>query len=126
MGPVEQAIRGQLGSNRRFLTPARRKPFLLSEINSDGIVLLLAMRHRTPVDWDCLEGTITFLRGKRWVLCAGVHSVHSVPDSFDEYMKENGPPRDVTNWVAVILESAGVAELDRRTPLMIRLAPEYR
>jgi hypothetical protein len=86
----------------------------------------LAMRHRTPVSWDCLEGTIPFLRVRRWVLCAGKHSVDSVSGSFDEYMKNTGPARDVTNWVAVVLEAAGVAELDRSRPVRIQLAAKYR
>jgi hypothetical protein len=99
---------------------------MLSEIDGKGIVLLLAMRHRTPVSWDCLEGAIPFLRVKGWVRCAGKHSTDSLPGSFDEYVKRNGPARDVTNWVAVVLEAAGLVELDRGRPVMVRLASTYR
>lgn len=126
MGPVQQAIRANLSSNTQLLTRSRPSPFLLSEITGEGIVLLLAMKHRTPISWGCLEGVMPVLRGKEWVVCGGRHSVNGEPGTLDEYLKRHGPPRDVTNWVAAVLEKAGVAELDLGPPLSIRLAPKYR
>ena len=126
MGPVEQAVRSRLATGTRLHTRSRPAPFLLSQVGAAGIVLDLAMRHRTPIAWDCLENVVPFLRGRGWVRCAGRHSTEAEPGSFDEYLKHNGPRRDVTNWVAVVLEEAGVAELDIGPPLRIRLAPAFR
>lgn len=126
MGPVEQAVRGRLRPGTRLHTPSRPAPFLLSATDNRGVILDLAMRYRTPVSWACLEGVVPFLRGRGWVRCAGRHSVDSQPGSLDEYVKRHGPARDVTNWVAVVLEQAGVAELDVGPPLMIRLAAAFR
>ncbi len=126
MGPVERAVRSRLAPGTRLHTPSQRAPFLVSQIESRGIVLDLAMKHSTPVSWDCLENTVPFLRGRGWVRCAGRHSTESEPGSLDEYLKNNGPRRDVTNWVAAVLAEAGVAELQVGPPLMIRLTPAFR
>jgi hypothetical protein len=124
VGPVEQAIRSTFAVGARLQTPSRPSPFLISAIDGRGIVLDLAMKYPTRIDWRCLEGTVTFLRGRGWVRCAGRHSLESEPCSFDEYLKRNGPARDVTNWVAVVLEKAGIAQLDVGPPLEIRLRPD--
>lgn len=126
LGPVEQAVRKTLAPGTRLQTRSRPAPFLVSQIGVRGVVLDLAMKHRTPISWHCLEGVVPLLRGRGWVRCAGRHSTDSEPGSLDEYLKHNGPRRDVTNWVAVVLEEAGVAELDVGPPLMIRLAPAFR
>ncbi len=125
MGPVERAVREKLAAGARLYTCSRHAPFLLSEIGDDGIVLDLALKYRTPISWECLENVVPFLRARGWVRCAGRHSTESEPGSLDEYLKHNGPRRDVTNWVAEVLERAAVAELDCGRPLMIRLAPPF-
>ena len=124
VGPVERAIRAKLSAGNRLHTISRHSPFLLDEIDEDGIVLNLAMRWATRLSWECLEGTVPFLSARGWVRAGGVHSLQSAPGSLDEYLK-GCVKRDTTNWVVVVLRGAGVVEVDAGPPLMVRLAPAF-
>jgi hypothetical protein len=124
VGPVERAIRANLSTGARLHTISRPSPFLLDKIDGRGIVLKLAMKWATRLSWECLEGTAPFLRGRGWVRAGGVHSIHSIPGSLDEYLK-GCVYRDTTNWVAVILRDAGVVRVDPGPPLIVRVAPTF-
>jgi hypothetical protein len=123
MGLIEQAVRAKLTPGQLQYTASRHAPFRISVLDDDGLVVDLALTHATRISWACMEGIVPFLRGRGWVRCAGRHSVQAEPGSLDAYLKQHGPPRDVTNWVATILDAAEVAELDIGPPLRIRLAP---
>lgn len=80
MGPVERAIRAKLSAGSRFHTISRPSPFLLDKIDGNGIVLNLAMRWPTRLSWECLEGTVPFLRARGWVRAGGVTASRARPD----------------------------------------------
>jgi hypothetical protein len=124
VGPVERAIRAKLSAGSRLHTISRPSPFLLDKIDGRGIVLNLAMRWPTRLSWQCLEGTVPYLRARGWVRAGGVHSLESPPGSLDEYLK-GCVKRDTTNWVVVILREAEVVEVEVGPPLMVRLAPAF-
>lgn len=124
VGPVERAIRSKLTAGSRLHTISRSSPFLLDQIDRKGIVLDLAMRWATRLSWECLEGTVLFLRARGWVRAGGIHSLQSAPGSLDEYLK-GCVKRDTTNWVVVVLRDAGVIEVDAGPPLMLRLSPAF-
>jgi hypothetical protein len=125
MGPVEQAIRTHVPAGSALETPGRSRPFTIAEPTRDDLRILIANEHDTPVSWVCLEGIVPFLSGKGWVrLGGGVRKGPLHPGSFDEYVKNSGchRARDVTNWIAVVLQRAGVVDIKREGVLQIRLA----
>lgn len=124
VGPVERAIRSKLSAGSRIHTISRTSPFLIDKIDGNGIVLNLAMRWATRLSWECLEGTVPFLRARGWVRAGGIHSLQSAPGSLDGYLK-GCVKRDTTNWVVVVLRDAGVVEVNAGPPLMVRLEPAF-
>lgn len=124
MGPVEQGIRDRLSAGSTLHTISQASPFLLEKIDGEGIVLKLAMRWSTRLSWQCLEGTVLYLRGRGWVQARGVHSLESAPGSLDAYLK-GCVKRNTTNWVVVVLRDAGVLEVDAGPPLSVRLASVF-
>lgn len=124
MGPVEKEIRAKLRPGTKLYTISRRSPFLLARVDSEGIVLDLAMKWATRLSWGCLEGVVTTFRGRGWIRAGGVHSLESLPGSLDEYLK-GCVKRDTTNWVVVVLREAGVLEVDAGRPLVVRLTPGF-
>ena len=127
MGPVEQAIRANVGAPSILRTIGQGRPFELHRVDSEGIVLLLgAGRAWTRLPWDCVEGIVPYLRRQHgWVRAGGVHSVSSAPGTLDAYLK-GCLSRDVANWVVVVLRDAGVTEVDPGPPLSLRLAQPFR
>jgi hypothetical protein len=109
----------------RLHTPGQAKPFEIAEIDTNGIVLLLGSgRWRTPIPWDALEGLADLLRGRGWVRTSGAY------DHSDDVLTPSGYLkqyiyRETSNWVMVVLEEAGVVELDRRRPIKARLIRRF-
>jgi hypothetical protein len=124
LGPVERAIRSSMTAGAKLFTLSRGASFQLSKIDNQGVVLDLAMRWPTRLSWSCLEGVVPWLRGRGWVLAAGVHSVQSQPGSLDEYLKRC-VMRNTTNWVVVVLREAGLVEVDIGPPLRVRLSRDF-
>jgi len=122
MRQVERAIRTRFGGPARLRTVGQEKPFTLSVIDTEGIVLLLGQgQWRTRLTWECLESIPEFLRRENgWVPAGGVHSVAGEPGTLDEYLKRY-LKRDVARWLAVVLRDAGVIELSEGPPLRVRL-----
>lgn len=122
MGPVERAVRTRYGGPARLSTVGQGKPFTLTTIDAEGIVLLLGQgQWHTRLSWDCLESIPAFLRGEDgWVPAGGVHSVSGEPGTLDEHLKRY-LKRDVARWLAVVLRDAGVVDLSEGPPLKLRL-----
>jgi hypothetical protein len=49
-----------------------------------------------------------------------VYDIEGVPGTLDAYLK-GWIKRTTAGWIAVVLERAGVVELDRRRPARVRL-----
>jgi hypothetical protein len=62
-----------------------------------------------------------YLRGRGWVVIGSVYSTDSQPGSLDEYLKRFLKTA-TAGWVAVVLEKAGVLEIDRSRPARVKLS----
>lgn len=71
----------------------RGKPFVLERIDNKGIVLLLGeQRNYTPMEWDCLEGIVPFLRRLPGLVPAGgTYVVGGEPDTPAELLRRYDP-----------------------------------
>ncbi len=85
------------------------------------VLLLGAKEAWTPIPWAALEGVPELLRGLGWVQVGGVFDVQGPEGTFDAYLK-GFPQRVTAGWVAVVLERAGVVDLDRSRPARVQLA----
>lgn len=126
MGPVERAIRSTFSTPATSHTLGQRRPFVLSVIDSEGVVLLLGKtRARTRLTWDCLESVPAFLRGQAGsVPAGGKRSVSGEPGTLDEHLKQY-LKTDVARWLAVLLRDAGVVYVADGPPLRVRLADRF-
>ena len=105
----------------QLATPGQARPFEIAEINTDGILLLLGQDHwRTPIPWDALEGLADLLRGRGWVRTSGAYEYSDDVTTPSGHLKQY-VYRETSNWVMVVLEQAGVVELDRHRPIKARL-----
>ena len=121
MGKVERAIREAIHPGMQLATPGQARPFEIAEINTDGIVLLLGQgQWRTPIPWDALEGLAHLLRGRGWVRTSAAYEYSDDVTTPSGHLKQY-VYRETSNCVMVVLEQAGVVELDRRRPNKARL-----
>lgn len=121
MGSVEWAVRHAVHPGMRLVTPGQRKPFEVAEVTDQGLVLLLGEgRWRTLVPWEGLEGVPDLLRGRGWMRTTGSFAPDHDITSLSGYLKQF-VYRETANWVAVVLERAGILELDRGRPVRARL-----
>ncbi len=119
-GPIQRSVRARIAPGATLRTAARRAPFVVKRIDGNGMVLLLgATSISTPFDWDCIEGIGRFLRGKGWV-DVGSRYGPAEKGTLHDYML-GCINRATANWVAKVLEEAGVVELDGGRPLRVRL-----
>ena len=124
-GPVESAVRTALRPRETLLTPSGRGRFSIAEYTSDGLVLLLGEKQaRTPLPWRALEEIPNLLRGRKRVPIGSTYSMDSRPGSLDEHLK-GFFPRATAGWVAVVLERAGVLEIDRSRPATVQLRSRW-
>jgi hypothetical protein len=123
---VEEAITGRLRAPTTFHTFGQGKPFVLERIDRDGIVLLLGQgRHYTPLSWDCLEDVLAFLkRSPGWVEAGGTYVVGGARGTLDEPLKAC-ITRQTSRWVAVVLQEAGIVDVDRGPPLRVKLTASF-
>lgn len=120
--PVEAAIRAHVSPGSRLPTPTGRATFVMHELNSTGMVLLLGQKRAwTSLSWECLEGVPTFLRNRGWVRVGANRDVPGNPGTLDSYLK-SCLRRQTADYVAVVLERSGVVKFDRDTPAHIRLS----
>lgn len=124
-GPIENAIRSSIAPGSTLTTFARRSPFVFERASSEGMLLLVGKgRWEVSLSWECLEGVASFLRGRGWVVVGSRFDVGGDPEQLDGYLKGytvKGP----AGYVARVLETAGVVELDGGRPLRLRLMPQY-
>jgi hypothetical protein len=120
-GPVEAAIRAQILPGTRLPTPTGRAAFVVHELGVAELVLLLgAKQTRTTFSWACLEGISDFLRGRGWIRVGANRDVRGDATALDGYLKRCSK-RQTADYVAVVLERAGLVELDRERPGRVRL-----
>ena len=126
LGPVEHAIRVTFTVPVTLRTLGQGKPFVLSMIDDDGIVLLLGDGRRPArLTWQCLESVVPFLRASAgWVPAGGKFSVAGEPVTLDRHLK-GYLKRDVARWLAVVLRDAGVVEVSEEPPLRLLLAERF-
>jgi hypothetical protein len=121
-GRVEQAVRSAVSPEERLNTPTGRGTFSVARYSVDKIVLLLGEKEAwTPIPWQALEEVPDLVRGRSWVPIGGTYSTHAVEGTLDGHLK-GYIARATGGWVAVVLELAGVVEIDRSRPARVRLA----
>lgn len=122
---VEAAIRMAVAPGARLLTPTGRGQFSITRYTTDGLVLLLGDKEAwTPLPWKALEEVPDFLRGRGWIVIAGAYSTESTPGTLDAHFKRY-IKRATAGWFAVVLEAAGVLQIDRSRPARVRLATDW-
>ncbi|MDX8036918.1 hypothetical protein SK803_42550 [Lentzea sp. BCCO 10_0856] len=120
-GPVEAAIRAQIPLGTRLPTPTDRATFVVHEMDASGLVLLFGPKETpTTFSWACLEGITGFLRERGWIRIGANRDVRGDETALDGYLKRH-VKRQTANYVAVVLERAGLVELDSEPPARVRL-----
>ncbi|MCU7729823.1 hypothetical protein ODJ79_39415 [Actinoplanes sp. KI2] len=120
-GPVEAAVRARLEPEAQLPTPTERATFQIGAMTSDALILLFGPKKtRTAISWACLEGIPDYLRGRQWVRVGANRDVQGDQDALDGYVKQF-IKRQTADYVAVVLERAGIVELDRARPARVKL-----
>lgn len=124
-GRVEVAVRSAVTPGERLLTPTGRGVFEVARYTSDSLVLLLGQKQAwTPLRWEALETVPDLLRGRGWVRIGSVYTTESIAGTLDAHLKTY-LKRATAGWVAIVLENAGVIEIDRSPPAAVRLLPGW-
>ncbi|GGI07894.1 hypothetical protein [Egicoccus halophilus] len=123
-GPVERALRDHLAAGTQLQTPTGAI-FTLATLDERGIVLLLGQgQSHTRLPWEALEEIPGVFDGRGWLLTTGTFDTESEKGSLSAHLKRY-VKRETANWVAVVLEEAGVLELDRSRPVRARLRDDF-
>lgn len=121
---VEAAIRSSVRPGDILPTPTDTATFEVDQLDAQGMSLLFGPRRtRTLLTWRCLEGIPDYLRGQGWVHVGANRDVNS-NYGLDGYLKR-WIKRQTANYVAVVLERAGVLDLDRERPAQVRLTDRW-
>ena len=121
-GEVEQAVRAAVAPGEALQTPTGRGTFSVARYTSDGLVLLLGAKEAwTPLPWTALEEIPDFLRGRSWVRIGSTYATDAIEGTLDAHLKRF-LARATGGWVAVVLERAGVLDIDRTPPARIKLS----
>lgn len=122
MGPsVKAAIRSSIQPREVLLTTTETATFEVGQLASEGLSLLLGPKKtKTLLTWRCLEGIPAYLKGRGWMPVAANRDINN-DRGLDGYLK-GWIKRQTANYVAVVLERAGVVELNRDRPAQVRLA----
>jgi len=122
---VERAVRASVVRGDRLNTPTGRGTFTVAQVDTDGVVLLLGKKEAwTRLSWASLEGIPGFLRGRGWTKIGSLYETTADPETLDGYLKDH-VKRATAGWVAVLLERAGVVEIDRERPAAVRLRNDF-
>lgn len=118
---VEAAVRHAVRAGDVLPTPTGRGQFTVAELRPDGFVLLLGQKEAwTPLPWTAVETVPDLLRGRGWVPLGSTYEVDGTPGTLDAHLK-GYLKRATAGWVAVVLERAGVVDIDRSRPARVRL-----
>jgi hypothetical protein len=121
MDAVERAVRAAGPAGTRLATPTGGGSFVVHELTSDALVLLLGEKEaRTTFPWAKLEGVVPYLAGRGWVPLGGTSDVSSQDGTLDAFLKTI-VSRATAGWMAVVHEKAGIVELDCQRPAKFRL-----
>ena len=124
MTSVEAAIRSRVRPGEVLPTPTGTATFVVDQLDAEGLSLLFGPKKtRTLLTWHCLEGVPGYLRGQGWVLVGANRDVNG-DYGLDGYLK-GWIKRQTANYVAVVLERAGVLDLDRERPAQVRLTGRW-
>lgn len=97
----------------------------MARYTEDALVLLLGKQEAwTPISWRGVEEIPDLLRGRSWVFIGGSYSMDAVVGTLDAHLKKF-LARATAGWVAVVLEKAGVVEIDRDRPARVRLGVNW-
>ena len=124
-GTIEAVIRTSLPTPCTLGSMARGAPFLVDEFTDEALVLVLGQGHRTPIPWAALEATVATLPTGKWIPVGSTHSHEKRPGTFEALLAEHYSARSASSYVAVVLETAGIFELDRKRPVSLRLKPGF-
>ena len=118
---VEASIRSRVKPGEVLPTPTGTATFVVDQLTAEGLSLLFGPKKtRTLLTWRCLEGVPGYMRGQGWVLVGANRDVNG-DYGLDGYLKR-WIKRQAANYVAVVLERAGVMELSRERPARVRLS----
>lgn len=121
-GRVESAVRAAVSPGQRFSTPSGRGSPTVARYATDKMVLLLGDKEAwTPIPWEALEAVPALLRGRSWVPIGSIYSTTAIEGTLDGHLK-GFVARATGGWVAVMLETAGVIDIDKSRPARVKLA----
>lgn len=124
-GPIEAAIRESVVPPVEFGTPAKAQPFTVHQFDDEGVVLLVGpQKSWTHLRWQWLEGVPAFLAGRSWMPLSANRNSEAAFGTFDGYFRK-WVKRSVGVYVAVLLQHAGVLEIQSGTRVRVRLAPDW-
>ena len=122
---VEAAVRHAVRAGDVLPTPTGRGQFTVAELRPDGFVLLLGPKEaRTALPWASVETVPNLLRGRGWVPLGSTYDVDGTPGTLDAHLR-GYLKRATAGWVAVVMERAGVVDIDRSRPAQVRLRPGW-
>lgn len=120
---VMRILMGKLKDGDILVTPVQSKRFIVEHISEAEVILLIGEGWRTTIPAKCLNGIPNFLKGKDWVEIGAIHDYASKPGTLEDYMNNSKPEKRSTgNYVASILEHAGIVDIDRKPPSKVRLS----
>jgi hypothetical protein len=124
-GPVQAAVRSSVRPGEVLPTPTGTTTFGVGQLRAEGLSLLFGpSQTRTWFSWYCLEGIPAYLDGQEWIPIGANRDVNG-NYGLDGYLKRC-IKRQTANYVAIVLERAGVVELDRERPARVRLTDSWR
>ena len=125
MGPVERAIRAAVREGQVLGSVSRNAPFTVGELGTESLILVVGQgRWKVPTPWQALEQLPSFLKDRGWVKVGSIHSEDVDPESLDGFLRPF-VARSGASYLPVVLEKAGVVEIDRRRPASIRLRDDW-
>lgn len=116
---VMSQLMGKMNPGQLLYTPIQKKKFKIHSIYPSGITLILGKKWKTPIPAACWDGIPGYLKGKGWVEIGAIHGI-SKPGTLENYI-DRFIPRSAGNYVASILEYAGIVEIERSLPSKVRL-----
>ena len=97
----------------------------MARYTTSNIVLLLGREKAwTPLPWEALERVPELLRDQAWMTIGRSYSTDALDGTLDAHLKSY-MQRATAGWVAVVLERAGVVDIDRSRPARIRLSESW-